>query len=305
MDEKPPYPPCQGGWIEIVFTFMSFQKIIFDLQTFWAAQGCAVLQPIDIEVGAGTLHPATVLRALGPKPWKAAYVQPSRRPTDARYAQNPNRLSHYYQFQVLLKPAPHNIKDLYLQSLDLIGLNTESNDIRFVEDDWENPSVGASGLGWEVWFNGMEVSQFTYMQQVGGIECEIIAGEITYGLERIAMHIQGVDSIFDINWNGREGAEKISYGDVFKQNEIENSAFILEHSNVETLFRNFAESKEQSQILAEKNLPIPAYEQALKASHLLNLLDARGAISVNERTSYIGQIRGLVKRACELMLEKN
>ncbi len=279
----------------------SFQQTILDLQNFWSSQGCAILQPIDIEVGAGTLHPATILRALGPKPWKVAYVQPSRRPTDARYAQNPNRLSHYYQFQVLLKPAPKNIKDLYLQSLDLIGLNTKSNDIRFVEDDWENPSVGASGLGWEVWFNGMEISQFTYMQQVGGIECDLISGEITYGLERIAMHIQGVDSIFDINWNGLSGAEKISYGDVFKQSEIENSAFILEHSNIENLFKNFLEAKQQSQILAEKNLPIPAYEQALKASHILNLLDARSAISVSERASYINQIRGLVKAACELV----
>ncbi len=284
---------------------MSFQKIIFDLQQFWASHGCAILQPVDLEVGAGTLHPATVLRALGKKPWKVAYVQPSRRPTDARYAQNPNRLSHYYQFQVLLKPAPKNIQQLYLQSLDLIGLDTKNNDVRFVEDDWENPSVGASGLGFEVWFNGMEISQFTYMQQVGGIECEIIPGEITYGLERIAMHIQNVDSIFEINWNGLEGEQKISYGDVFKQSEIENSAFILEHSNIENLFKNFLESKTQSEILSEKKLPIPAYEQALKASHILNLLDARGAISVNERASYIGQIRGLVKAACELMVEKN
>lgn len=282
----------------------SFQQIIFDLQKFWAEQGCAVLQPIDIEVGAGTLHPSTVLRALGKKPWKVAYVQPSRRPTDARYAQNPNRLSHYYQFQVLLKPAPKNIKNLYMQSLDLIGLNTKENDIRFVEDDWENPSVGAAGLGWEVWFNGMEVSQFTYMQQVGGIECELVAGEITYGLERIAMHIQGVDSIFDINWNGLEGDKKITYGDVFRQNEIENSGYILEHSNIEILLKNFAEAKEQSKFLAEKNLAIPAYEQALKASHLLNLLDARGAVSVNERASYIGQIRNLVRAACELMIAR-
>jgi glycyl-tRNA synthetase alpha chain len=278
----------------------SFQQIIFDLQNFWAAQGCAILQPLDIEVGAGTLHPATVLHALGKKPWKAAYVQPCRRPTDARYAQNPNRLSHYYQFQTLLKPAPKNIKELYLQSLDLIGLNPSENDVRFVEDDWENPSVGASGLGWEVWFNGMEISQFTYMQQVGGIECELISGEITYGLERIAMHVQGVNSVFDINWNGCDGAEKITYGDVFKQSEIENSAFILEHSDIETLFRNFAEAKQQSQNLAAKKLPIPAYEQALKTSHILNLLDARSAISVNERASYINQIRGLVKAACEL-----
>lgn len=282
----------------------SFQQIIFDLQQFWAAQGCAILQPIDIEVGAGTLHPSTVLRALGKNPWKVAYVQPSRRPTDARYAQNPNRLSHYYQFQVLLKPAPKDIKELYLKSLDLIGLKTAENDVRFVEDDWENPSVGASGLGWEVWFNGMEVSQFTYMQQVGGIECELIAGEITYGLERIAMHIQGVDSIFDINWNGLEGDKKITYGDVFKQSEIENSGYILEHSNLEILLKNFAEAKDQSQLLAEKKLPIPAYEQALKASHLLNLLDARGAVSVNERASYIAQIRGLVKSACELVINQ-
>jgi glycyl-tRNA synthetase alpha chain len=280
----------------------SFQQIIFDLQNFWAAQGCAVLQPIDTEVGAGTLHPATVLRALGKQPWKVAYVQPSRRPTDARYAQNPNRLSHYYQFQVLLKPAPQNIKELYMQSLDLIGLDTKKNDVRFVEDDWENPSVGASGLGWEVWFNGMEISQFTYMQQVGGIECELISGEITYGLERIAMHVQNVDSIFDINWNGRASNEKISYGDVFRQSEIENSGFILEHSNTEILFKNFGESEQQSKLLAEKNLPIPAYEQALKASHLLNLLDARGAISVNERAHYIARVRGLVRAACELAM---
>lgn len=281
---------------------MSFQEIILKLQQFWANQGCAILQPIDIEVGAGTLHPATVLKALGPKPWKVAYAQPSRRPTDARYAQNPNRLSHYYQFQVLLKPAPKNIKELYLQSLDLIGLNAKENDIRFVEDDWENPSVGAAGLGWEVWFNGMEITQFTYMQQVGGITCDLIAGEITYGLERIAMYIQGVDSIFDLNWNGKEGAEKISYADVFKESEIQNSAFILEHSNVEVLFRNFAESSQQSKLLSEKKLAIPAYEQALKASHILNLLDARGAISANERASYINQIRALVKSACELVV---
>ena len=281
----------------------SFQQIIFDLQNFWANQGCTVLQPIDTEVGAGTLHPATVLRALGKKPWKVAYVQPCRRPTDARFANNPNRLSHYYQFQVLLKPAPQNIKDLYLQSLDLIGLNTKENDIRFVEDDWENPSVGASGLGWEVWFNGMEITQFTYMQQIGGIECDLIPGEITYGLERIAMHIQGVDSIFDINWNGKENADKITYKDIFFRSEVENSHFILNHSNIDILFKNFEEAKTQSQILAENNLPIPAFEQALKASHLLNLLDARQAISVNERASFIGQIRQLVKSSCEKMIE--
>ena len=281
----------------------SFQQIIFDLQNFWANQGCTVLQPSDTEVGAGTLHPATVLRALGKKPWKVAYVQPCRRPTDARFANNPNRLSHYYQFQVLLKPAPQNIKQLYLQSLDLIGLNTKENDVRFVEDDWENPSVGASGLGWEVWFNGMEITQFTYMQQIGGIECSLIPGEITYGLERIAMHIQGVDSIFDINWNGQENADKITYKDIFFRSEVENSHFILNYSNVDILLKNFEEAKAQSQILIENNLPIPAFEQALKASHLLNLLDARQAISVNERASFIGQIRQLVKSSCEKMIE--
>lgn len=282
---------------------ISFQEIILRLQKFWAEQGCAILQPIDIEVGAGTLHPATVLNALGKKHWKCAYAQPSRRPTDARYAQNPNRVSHYYQFQTLLKPAPKNIKELYLKSLEEIGLDVKNNDVRFVEDDWENPSVGASGLGWEVWFNGMEVTQFTYMQQVGGIECEIIPGEITYGLERIAMHIQGVDSIFDINWNGKEGAEKITYGDVFKKSEVQNSGFILEHSNTDDLFSQFASAEKESQLLSEKQLPIPAYEQALKASHLLNLLDARGVISSTERASYIGRVRNLVKAACELNLK--
>ncbi len=283
----------------------SFQEIIFKLQNFWASQGCAIIQPLDIEVGAGTLHPSTILKALGKKPWKVAYAQPCRRPTDARYAKNPNRLSHYYQFQVLLKPAPKNIKDLYLQSLDLIGIDTKNNDIRFVEDDWENPSVGASGLGWEVWFNGMEVTQFTYMQQVGGIECDLIAGEITYGLERLAMHIQGVDSIFDINWNGLENEDKITYGDIFKQSEIENSGFILEYSNSEELFKNFEQAKTQSQILTSKNLPLPAYEQALKASHFLNLLDAAGALSANQRASYINVVRSLVKSACEIIVKRD
>ncbi len=279
----------------------SFQKIILDLQKFWAEQGCVILQPLDIEVGAGTLHPATVLKALGAKPWRAAYVQPCRRPTDARFAQNPNRLSHYYQFQVLLKPAPENIRDLYLQSLELIGLDVKNNDVRFVEDDWENPTVGAAGLGFEVWFNGMEISQFTYMQQVGGIECKLVAGEITYGLERIAMHVQNVDSIFDINWNGLAGDKKITYGDVFLESEKQNSAFILENSNKEVLFKNFLECEEMSKILIEKKLPIPAYEQALKTSHILNLLDARGAISVTERASYIARVRNLVRAICEMI----
>ncbi len=278
---------------------ISFQQIILQLQNFWAKQGCAILQPVDLEVGAGTLHQATVLRAIGKKPWKVAYAQPCRRPTDARYGANPNRLSHYYQFQVFLKPAPQNIRELYLQSLELIGLDVKNNDVRFVEDDWENPTVGAAGLGFEVWFNGMEVTQFTYMQQVGGIECSLVAGEITYGLERIAMHVQGVDNIFDINWNGGEGEEKISYGDVFLESEKQNSAFILEHSNPQVLLRNFSECEEMSKALLAKNLPIPAYEQALKTSHLLNLLDARGAISATERASYIARVRNLVRAVCE------
>lgn len=281
----------------------SFQKIISELQNFWAEQGCAILQPLDIEIGAGTLHPFTVLKALGKKPWKIAFAQPCRRPTDARYANNPNRFSHYFQFQVLLKPAPKNIKALYLQSLELIGLDLKKNDIRFVEDDWENPSVGASGLGWEVWLNGMEVTQFTYMQQIGGIECEIISGEITYGLERIAMHLQGVESILDIQYNDAKNPDEIfTYGDLYQQSEYQNSFFILEHSNIETLLKNFNEFKQQSMLLAEKKLAIPAYEQALKASHILNLIDARGALSVNERASFINQIRQLVKNCCELML---
>lgn len=280
---------------------ISFQQIILQLQDFWAKQGCAILQPVDLEVGAGTLHQATVLKALGEKPWKVAYAQPCRRPTDARFGNNPNRLSHYYQFQVLLKPAPQNIRELYLQSLELIGLDVKNNDLRFVEDDWENPTVGAAGLGYEVWFNGMEITQFTYMQQVGGIECKLVAGEITYGLERIAMHIQNVDSIFDINWNGKEGSEKITYGDVFLENEKQNSSFILELSNPEVLFRNFSECEEMAKILIAKKLPIPAYEQALKTSHLLNLLDARQAISATERASYIGRVRNLVRAVCELV----
>jgi len=279
----------------------SFQDIIFELQNFWSKQGCAVLQPIDLEVGAGTLHPATVLNAVGKKKFKGCYVQPSRRPTDARYAKNPNRLSHYYQFQAFLKPAPKNLQQLYLQSLEAIGLDTKNNDIRFVEDDWENPSVGANGLGWEVWFNGMEISQFTYMQQVGGIECEIIAGEITYGLERIAMHIQNVDSIFDINWNGKQGDEKITYADIFKASEIENSAFILENSDTKILFEHFEDYKKVCSSLLEKKLARPAYEHAIKASHILNLLDARNVISANERASYINQIRNLVKGSCEII----
>ena len=277
---------------------LSFQEIIFKLQQYWSKQGCTIMQPMDVEVGAGTLHPATVLKAIDEKPWKTAYVQACRRPTDTRYAQNPNRLGHYYQFQVLLKPAPDNIRELYLGSLDEIGLDTKNNDIRFIEDDWENPSVGAAGLGYEVWFNGMEVTQFTYFQQVGGLECKLVAGELTYGLERLAMHIQGVDNILDINWNGGEGEDKITYGDIFIESEKQNSAAILEHANTENLFRYFKEYEELAENLIEKNLPIPAYEAALKTSHLLNLLDAAAALSVTQRASYILKVRDLVKKIC-------
>ncbi|MCE3254612.1 MAG: glyQ [Rickettsiaceae bacterium] len=282
----------------------SFQNIILNLQNYWADYGCALLQPFDLEVGAGTLHPATVLKALGKKPWNVAYVQPSRRPTDARYGRNPNRVGHYYQFQVFLKPAPDNIQDLFLKSLEVIGIDTKNNDIRFVEDDWENPTVGASGLGWEVWFNGMEICQFTYMQQVGGIKCDLTAGELTYGLERIAMHVQNVSNIFDIDWNGSEGG-KITYRDVFLESEKQNSAYILEHSDSEILFRHFIDAEKMSQILSGEKLPIPAYEQALKASHILNLLDARGVISATERASYIARVRNLVKVACEIIYQTN
>jgi glycyl-tRNA synthetase alpha chain len=283
----------------------SFQNIVFKLQKFWSDKGCSIIQPLDSEVGAGTLHPMTALKALGNKAWNVSYIQPCRRPTDARYAKNPNRLSHYYQFQTLLKPAPKNIKELYLESLNEIGLNVSDNDVRFVEDDWENPSVGASGLGWEIWYNGMEISQFTYMQQIGGIECDIIPGEITYGLERIIMHIQGVNSIFDINWNGQEGDKKVTYGDIFKETEIQNSHYVLDESDIDILFTNFRDFQSESQKMIDKKLPFPAYELALKSSHILNLLDARGAISVNERASYIFRIRNLVRQACELAKENN
>lgn len=282
-------------------TINSFQNIILKLQNYWAEYGCTLLQPLDLEIGAGTLHPATVLRALGKTPWNVAYPQPCRRPADSRYGQNPNRVGHYYQFQVLLKPAPDNIQELFLKSMEAIGVDVKNNDIRFVEDDWENPTVGASGLGWEVWFNGMEIVQFTYMQQIGGIECELIPGELTYGLERVAMHIQGVDNIFDINWNGLEGDKKITYRDVFLESEKQNSSYILEYSDVEVIFRHFADAENASKLLSEKLLPIPAYEQALKASHLLNLLDARGVISATERASYIARIRNLVRTSCELI----
>ncbi|MGD8274431.1 MAG: glycine--tRNA ligase subunit alpha [Thiohalocapsa sp.] len=276
----------------------SFQELIFRLQTYWAARGCVVLQPYDMEVGAGTFHPATFLRAIGPEPWRSAYVQPSRRPTDGRYGENPNRLQHYYQYQVILKPSPLDIQDQYLESLRLLGIDPLVHDIRFVEDNWESPTLGAWGLGWEVWLNGMEVTQFTYFQQVGGLECRPVSGEITYGLERIAMYLQGVESVFDLKWaDTPQGA--VSYGDVFLQNEREQSAYNFEHADVEALFNAFDVAERQSLHLIEQTLPLPAYEQVLKASHLFNLLDARGALSVTERQRFILRVRTLARSVAE------
>jgi glycyl-tRNA synthetase alpha chain len=285
---------------------LAFQDIILTLQNFWARQGCVILQPYDMEVGAGTFHPATTLRALGPKPWNCAYVQPSRRPKDGRYGENPNRLQHYYQFQVILKPSPDNIQQLYLDSLRELGIKAEEHDIRFVEDDWESPTLGAWGLGWEVWCDGMEVTQFTYFQQVGGIECNPVAGELTYGLERLAMYIQGVENVYDLKWNdAKNGQPQFTYGDVFKQNEVEFSAYNLEAANTEQLFKQFEEAEAECKaLLAYSNtrsasLVLPAYDQCIKASHRFNLLDARGVIGVTERASYIGRVRALAKACCE------
>ena len=276
----------------------TFQGLIFALQQYWSAQGCNIMQPLDMEVGAGTFHPATFLRAIGPESWSTAYVQPCRRPTDGRYGENPNRLQHYYQFQVLLKPSPKNIQELYLDSLRSLGIDMSIHDIRFVEDNWESPTLGAWGLGWEVWLNGMEVTQFTYFQQVGGLECYPVSGEITYGIERIAMYLQGVDSIYDIVWaDGPDGV--VTYGDVFKQNEVEMSAFNFEHVDVDTLFRNVDDCERQCEALIEKQLALPAYEQVLKASHYFNLLDARNAISVTERQRFILRVRTLARAVAE------
>lgn len=272
----------------------SFQKIIFLLQQYWADQGCVILQPYDIEVGAGTFHPATFLRAIGPEPWHAAYVQPSRRPTDGRYGDNPNRTQHYYQFQVILKPSPENIQELYLNSLRALGIDPLTHDIRFVEDNWESPTLGAWGLGWEVWQNGMEVSQFTYFQQAGGLECKPVAGELTYGLERLAMFLQGKDSMFDLVWTTTPSGE-VTYGDIFHQNEVEMSAYNFEHANTDVLFKQFDTYEKEANTLIEKNLPLPAYEVVLKASHTFNLLDARSAISVTERQRYILRVRKLAQ----------
>ena len=283
----------------------SFQRLILKLQDYWAEQGCVILQPYDMEMGAGTFHPATTLRALGPEPWACAYVQPSRRPSDGRYGENPNRLQHYYQFQVLLKPSPPDSQGVYLGSLEAIGLDPGKHDIRFVEDDWESPTLGAWGLGWEVWCDGMEVSQFTYFQQVGGIDCNPVSVEFTYGLERLAMYVQGVESIFDLDWDGvpKEAGGK-TYGDVFLQAEREFSAFNFELANTETLTRHFADAEDEcTKLLAgAAPLALPAYDQCMKASHLFNLLDARGVISVTERQAYIGRVRALAKACCEAWL---
>ncbi len=280
----------------------SFQALILKLQLYWAEQGCVILQPYDVEVGAGTFHPATALRALGPAPWRAAYVQPSRRPTDGRYGDNPNRLQHYYQLQVILKPAPADSQDLYLQSLAAIGIDADAHDIRFVEDDWESPTLGASGLGWEVWLDGMEVSQFTYFQQVGGIECDPVSTELTYGLERLATYVQGVESVYDLDFNGAAGAARISYGEVFRRAEREFSAYNFEAANTEKLFAHFRDAEEECAALVSRALALPAYDQCLKASHLFNLLDARGVISVTERAAYIGRVRALARACCEAWL---
>lgn len=276
--------------------------MIFALQQFWADYGCVILQPYDMEVGAGTSSPETLLRALGDGFWKAAYVQPSRRPSDGRYGENPNRLQKYYQFQVFIKPAPEDSQELYLQSLAAIGLDTSEHDIRFVEDDWENPSLGASGIGWEVWCDGMEVTQFTYFQQVGGIDCNIVPAEITYGLERLAMLLQNAENCFDINWNGKEGSEKYSYKDVCYTQENEFSKYNFDMASVEMLFNHFNDYEAECQRLLEHEIVLPAYEQCLKANHYFNLLNARGVISVTERAGYIARIRALAKSCCEAWL---
>ncbi|SCZ65206.1 glycine--tRNA ligase subunit alpha [Thiohalomonas denitrificans] len=281
----------------------TFQGLILTLQEYWASKGCVLLQPYDMEMGAGTFHPATFLRALGPEPWSAAYVQPSRRPTDGRYGENPNRLQHYYQFQVVIKPSPLDIQDLYLDSLRVLGIDPLEHDVRFVEDNWESPTLGAWGLGWEVWLNGMEVTQFTYFQQAGGLECRPVTGEITYGLERIAMYLQGVESVFDLVWtDGPLG--KVTYGDVFHQNEVEMSTFNFEQADVESLFGHFDFYEKESQRLIETGLPLPAYEMVLKASHTFNLLDARHAISVTERQRYILRVRALARAVAQAYYDR-
>jgi len=289
--------------VAVAETPKTFQELILRLQQYWAEQGCVLLQPYDMEVGAGTFHPATFLRAIGPEPWNAAYVQPSRRPTDGRYGENPNRLQHYYQFQVVLKPSPINIQELYLDSLKMLGIDTTVHDIRFVEDNWESPTLGAWGLGWEIWLNGMEVTQFTYFQQVGGLECNPVAGEITYGLERIAMYLQGVSSVYDLVWSdGPKG--KVTYGDVFHQNEVEMSEYNFDHADVDSLLVNFDTYERESARMIEVGLPLPAYELVLKASHTFNLLDARKAISVTERQRFILRVRTLARAVAKAYYDR-
>ena len=278
---------------------MYFQDAILNLQRYWADKGCVVVQPVDVEVGAGTFHPSTFFRVIGPEPWSTAYVQPCRRPTDGRYGENPNRLQHYYQFQVVLKPSPDNSQELYLESLKHLGIDTDLHDIRFVEDDWESPTLGAWGLGWEVWCDGMEVSQFTYFQQVGGMDCTPVSGEITYGLERLAMYIQNVDSVYDLKFN-----DELSYGDVYHDNEVQFSTFNFEKADTEILFEGFKKQEEECKSLLSSNLPLPAYDCCIQASHLFNLLDARGVISVTERAGYIGRVRAMAKGCCEAHFER-
>ncbi|MDE3020422.1 MAG: glycine--tRNA ligase subunit alpha [Pseudomonadota bacterium] len=269
----------------------TFQNVIFKLQNYWAEQGCIILQPFDMEMGAGTFHPGTFLRAIGPEPWRAAYVQPARRPNDGRYGENPNRLQHYYQFQVVLKPSPENIQKLYLDSLEALGIDPREHDIRFVEDNWESPTLGAWGLGWEIWLNGMEVSQFTYFQEIGSLQCQPVLGELTYGLERLAMYLQGVDNVYDLAWT-----EEVSYGDVYHQNEVEQSTYNFEYSNVPWLHRQFSDYESEAKRLLELGLSLPAFEMVIKCSHSFNLLDARGTISVTERAAYIGRVRTLARQ---------
>ena len=296
VDSPPPIRQRQHAMAEPVPP-LSFQDMILRLHAFWSAQGCLILQPYDMRVGAGTFHPATTLRALGPEPWRAAYVQPSRRPTDGRYGENPNRLQHYYQYQVILKPSPDNVLELYLDSLKALGIDPKHHDIRFVEDDWESPTLGAWGLGWEVWCDGMEVTQFTYFQQVGGFDCDPVAAEITYGLERLAMYVQGVEFVYDLKFN-----DQFRYGEVFHQAEREYSAFNFEHADTDILSQHFKDAEKECMKLIGVGLALPAYDQCIKASHSFNLLDARGVISVTERASYIGRVRTLAKACCEAWL---
>jgi glycyl-tRNA synthetase alpha chain len=284
--------------IQAANSSLNFQSLIFELQRFWSNQGCVISQPYDMEMGAGTFHPATFLRAIGPEPWRAAYVQASRRPTDGRYGDNPNRLQHYYQFQVLMKPSPNDIQDLYLASLKQLGIDMLVHDVRFVEDNWESPTLGAWGLGWEVWLDGMEITQFTYFQQVGGLDCQPVSGEITYGLERIAMYLQNVNSVYDLVWT-ENGSGSVTYGDIYHQNEVEMSAYNFEHADVEKLFGWFDQCESEAERLIELKLPLPAYEQMVKASHAFNLLDARRAVSVTERQRYILRVRALARAVAE------